>query len=31
MIDRTALRLAYRPDENDVVRQRLAEAKLPMN
>jgi RHH-type proline utilization regulon transcriptional repressor/proline dehydrogenase/delta 1-pyrroline-5-carboxylate dehydrogenase len=29
MIDRTALRLAYRPDENDVVRQRLAEAKLP--
>src|SRR5690349_3327994 len=28
MIDRTALRLAYRPDENEVVRQRLGEAKL---
>src|SRR5688572_1400002 len=28
MIDRTALRLAYRPDENEIVRQRLAEAKL---
>ena len=29
MIDRTALRLAYRPDEKEIVRQRLAEAKLP--
>jgi RHH-type proline utilization regulon transcriptional repressor/proline dehydrogenase/delta 1-pyrroline-5-carboxylate dehydrogenase len=28
MIDRTALRLAYRPDENEIVRERLAEAKL---
>jgi RHH-type transcriptional regulator, proline utilization regulon repressor / proline dehydrogenase / delta 1-pyrroline-5-carboxylate dehydrogenase len=28
MIDRTALRLAYRPDENEIVRQRLTEAKL---
>jgi len=28
MIDRTALRLAYRPDENDIVRQRLDEARL---
>jgi RHH-type proline utilization regulon transcriptional repressor/proline dehydrogenase/delta 1-pyrroline-5-carboxylate dehydrogenase len=28
MIDRTALRQAYRPDENEVVRQRLGEAKL---
>jgi len=28
MIDRTALRLAYRPDENEVVRERLDQAKL---
>lgn len=28
MIDRKTLRLAYRPDENEIVRQRLAEAKL---
>jgi len=28
MIDRTALRLAYRPDENEIVRERLAQAKL---
>ena len=28
MIDRAALRLAYRPNENEIVRQRLAEAKL---
>ncbi|HEY0629906.1 MAG TPA: bifunctional proline dehydrogenase/L-glutamate gamma-semialdehyde dehydrogenase PutA [Sphingomicrobium sp.] len=28
MIDRQALRQAYRPDENEVVRQRLTEAKL---
>src|SRR4029453_5684303 len=28
MIDRTALRLAYRPDENEIVGKRLAEAKL---
>ena len=28
MIDRTALRLAYRPDENEVVRERLAQARL---
>ena len=28
MIDRTALRQAYRPDENDIVRERLAQAKL---
>jgi RHH-type proline utilization regulon transcriptional repressor/proline dehydrogenase/delta 1-pyrroline-5-carboxylate dehydrogenase len=28
MIDRTALRLAYRPDENDIVQERLAQAKL---
>ncbi len=28
MIDRTALRLAYRPDENEVVHERLAQAKL---
>ncbi len=28
MIDRTALRLAYRPDENEVVQERLAQAKL---
>jgi RHH-type proline utilization regulon transcriptional repressor/proline dehydrogenase/delta 1-pyrroline-5-carboxylate dehydrogenase len=28
MIDRIALRQAYRPDENEVVRQRLREAKL---
>jgi RHH-type proline utilization regulon transcriptional repressor/proline dehydrogenase/delta 1-pyrroline-5-carboxylate dehydrogenase len=28
MIDRTALRQAYRPDENEIVRQRLKEAKL---
>jgi RHH-type proline utilization regulon transcriptional repressor/proline dehydrogenase/delta 1-pyrroline-5-carboxylate dehydrogenase len=28
MIDRAALRLAYRPDENDVVRQRIGEARL---
>ena len=28
MIDRTALRQAYRPDENEIVRQRLLEAKL---
>jgi RHH-type proline utilization regulon transcriptional repressor/proline dehydrogenase/delta 1-pyrroline-5-carboxylate dehydrogenase len=28
MIDRTVLRLAYRPDENDVVKERLAQAKL---
>lgn len=28
MIDRTQLRLAYRPDENELVRERLAEAKL---
>jgi RHH-type proline utilization regulon transcriptional repressor/proline dehydrogenase/delta 1-pyrroline-5-carboxylate dehydrogenase len=28
MIDRTALRLAYRPDENDVVRERISQAKL---
>ncbi|MDV3257059.1 MAG: bifunctional proline dehydrogenase/L-glutamate gamma-semialdehyde dehydrogenase PutA, partial [Sphingomonas sp.] len=29
MIPRHALRQAYRPDENDIVRQRLSEAKLP--
>ncbi len=29
MINRHSLRQAYRPDENDIVRQRLAEAKLP--
>src|SRR5688500_11414252 len=28
MIDREAFRQAYRPDENVIVRQRLAEAKL---
>ena len=28
MIDRSALRQAYRPDENAIVRERLAEAKL---
>ena len=28
MIDRTALRQAYRPDENEVVGERLAQAKL---
>jgi RHH-type proline utilization regulon transcriptional repressor/proline dehydrogenase/delta 1-pyrroline-5-carboxylate dehydrogenase len=28
MIDRTALRLAYRPDENEIVRERLVEASL---
>jgi len=28
MIDRAALRLAYRPDENDVVRQRIGQAKM---
>ena len=28
MIDRSALRQAYRPDENEVVRERLAQAKL---
>ena len=28
MIDRTALRLAYRPDENEIVQERLAQAKL---
>jgi len=28
MIDRKTLRLAYRPDENEIVRTRLAEAKL---
>ena len=28
MIDRTALRQAYRPDENEVVRERLEQAKL---
>ncbi|HYC95700.1 MAG TPA: bifunctional proline dehydrogenase/L-glutamate gamma-semialdehyde dehydrogenase PutA [Sphingomicrobium sp.] len=28
MIDRTALRLAYRPDENELVQERLAQAKL---
>ncbi|MDP9423197.1 MAG: bifunctional proline dehydrogenase/L-glutamate gamma-semialdehyde dehydrogenase PutA [Pseudomonadota bacterium] len=28
MIDRTALRLAYRPDENEIVLERLAQAKL---
>src|SRR5688572_29738112 len=28
MIDRNTLRLAYRPDENEIVRRRLAEAKL---
>ena len=28
MIDRTALRQAYRPDENEIVRQRLTEARL---
>jgi RHH-type proline utilization regulon transcriptional repressor/proline dehydrogenase/delta 1-pyrroline-5-carboxylate dehydrogenase len=28
MIDRTALRLAYRPDENVIVQERLAQAKL---
>ncbi|HVF37192.1 MAG TPA: bifunctional proline dehydrogenase/L-glutamate gamma-semialdehyde dehydrogenase PutA [Sphingomicrobium sp.] len=28
MLDRTALRQAYRPDENEVVRQRLGEARL---
>jgi RHH-type proline utilization regulon transcriptional repressor/proline dehydrogenase/delta 1-pyrroline-5-carboxylate dehydrogenase len=28
MIDRTALRQAYRPDEDDVVRERLSQAKL---
>lgn len=28
MIDRTALRVAYRPDENEIVQERLAQAKL---
>jgi RHH-type transcriptional regulator, proline utilization regulon repressor / proline dehydrogenase / delta 1-pyrroline-5-carboxylate dehydrogenase len=28
MIDRSALRQAYRPDENEIVRERLAQAKL---
>ena len=28
MVDRTALRRAYRPDENRIVEQRLAEAAL---
>ena len=28
MIDRNELRQAYRPDENEIVRKRLAEAKL---
>jgi RHH-type proline utilization regulon transcriptional repressor/proline dehydrogenase/delta 1-pyrroline-5-carboxylate dehydrogenase len=28
MIDRTTLRLAYRPDENVIVQERLAQAKL---
>jgi RHH-type proline utilization regulon transcriptional repressor/proline dehydrogenase/delta 1-pyrroline-5-carboxylate dehydrogenase len=28
MIDRTALRLAYRPNENEVVQERLSQAKL---
>ena len=28
MIDRIALRLAYRPDENEIVQERLAQAKL---
>jgi RHH-type proline utilization regulon transcriptional repressor/proline dehydrogenase/delta 1-pyrroline-5-carboxylate dehydrogenase len=28
MIDRAALRLAYRPDENELVQERLAQAKL---
>jgi RHH-type proline utilization regulon transcriptional repressor/proline dehydrogenase/delta 1-pyrroline-5-carboxylate dehydrogenase len=28
MIDRKALRQAYRPDENEIVRERLAQAKL---
>ncbi len=28
MIDRTALRQAYRPDENEIVRERLGQAKL---
>ena len=28
MIDRTALRLAYRPDENEIVQERLEQAKL---
>ena len=28
MIDRNALRLAYRPDENQIVQERLAQAKL---
>ena len=28
MIDRAALRLAYRPDENDVVRERIGQAKM---
>ena len=28
MIDRAALRLAYRPDENDVVRERIGQARL---
>jgi RHH-type proline utilization regulon transcriptional repressor/proline dehydrogenase/delta 1-pyrroline-5-carboxylate dehydrogenase len=28
MIDRTALRIAYRPDENEVVQERLTQAKL---
>ena len=28
MIDRSALRLAYRPDEDEIVRERLAEAAL---
>ena len=28
MIDRTELRLAYRPDENEVVRERLVQAEL---
>jgi RHH-type proline utilization regulon transcriptional repressor/proline dehydrogenase/delta 1-pyrroline-5-carboxylate dehydrogenase len=28
MIDRTALRLAYRPDENEVVQERISQAAL---
>ena len=28
MIDRTALRQAYRPDENEIVRERLTQARL---
>ncbi|MFN2474693.1 MAG: bifunctional proline dehydrogenase/L-glutamate gamma-semialdehyde dehydrogenase, partial [Sphingomicrobium sp.] len=29
MIDRSALRAAYRPDEDHLLRQRLGEARLP--